>query len=191
MMPPSACIRRRPSLGAGGAQGFTVIELLVVMVLLGTLMVVGAPSFMEARRNATLSDAVSDLALATGTARSAALKTGRTAYVQANDTSVGWSSGWFVYIDNNWNQAFDSGTDEVVLQREALATEITVTPTASTPFAAGYVLFDANGFPKLKSGASGQGAMVMAVTGRSTTVIVDTSGRLRSCKTGAAGCSAI
>lgn len=179
----------RHSLPSTG-RGFTLIELLVVIAMVSFVMMLAAPNFVEARRNAQLADAVSQLSLAAGTAKSAALKTGRTAYVQVNNTGTGWSSGWFVFVDNNWNQTYDAG-DEVLLQKEALPADISVTPTASTPFAAGYLLFDANGFPKLKAGGSGQGSMAMAVTGRSTTVIMDTSGRLRSCKTGTAGCSAV
>ena len=187
-MKPCPLLLHRPLPSTG--RGFTLIELLVVIAMLSFMMMLAAPNFVEARRNAQLADAVSQLSLAAGTAKSAALKTGRTAYVQVNNTSTGWSSGWFVFVDNNWNQTYDTG-DEVLLQKEALPVDIAVTPTASTPFAAGYILFDANGFPKLKAGGSGQGSMTMAVTGRSTTVIVDTAGRMRSCKTGSAGCSTV
>ena len=91
--------------------GFTLIELMVTVAIGTVLMVVAAPNLIQFRKNAQLSDAVSNLILATGTAKSAALKTGRDAYVVRNDNAMGWSSGWFVFVDNNWNQQYDAGTD--------------------------------------------------------------------------------
>ena len=175
------------------ALGFTLIELMVTVSIGTVLMLVAAPNLIQFRKNAQLSDAVSNLILATGTAKSAALKTGRDAYVVSNVNALGWSSGWFVFIDNNWNQQYDAGTDEVVLSHNAITPEITITTPGTTAFSAGYVLFNGSGFPKTKAGAAGNGTLVMALpapNGRSSSIVIDTAGRVRSCITGAAGCSA-
>lgn len=168
--------------------GFTLIELLMTIVIAAILMVVAAPSFMQIRRNAELSDAVSNFITATGTAKSAALKTGRDTYLVVNDGLVGWKSGWFVFIDNNWDQDYNEGTDDVLLRHDELSGDVTVTTPGVTALSSGYLRFNGSGFPKTKAGAAGNGTLVMAITGRSSSIVVDTAGRVRSCKTGSAGC---
>jgi type IV fimbrial biogenesis protein FimT len=172
------------------ARGFTLIELLVTIAIAAVLMLVAAPNFVQFRRNAQLSDAVSNLILSAGTAKSNALKTGRNTFVQVNDTGVGWRSGWFVFVDNNWNNQYDIASDTVVMRHDALVADITVTPTASTTFADGYLMLNGNGFPKTKAGGIGNGTLTLSVTNKSSNVIMDTAGRVRSCKTGTTGCSA-
>ena len=175
------------------ARGFTLVELMVTIAIGVLLMLVAAPSLIEFRRNAQLSDAVSNLILATGTAKSAALKTGRDAYVVATSSGQGWKSGWFVFVDNNWNQQYDAGVDEVILSHDAISSDVTITTPGTTAFSAGYVLFNGSGFPKTKSGGIGNGTLVMALpapNGRSSSVVIDTAGRVRSCTTGSAGCAA-
>lgn len=172
-------------------RGFTMIELLVVVALLSVMMLVGAPSFLQYRRNADLADAVSNVIIAAGNARAAALKSGRNAFLQVNNIGTGWSSGWFVFVDNNWNNQYDVDTDELVVSHSALSSDLSATSSAGSTLASGYLLFNAAGFPRTKAGASGNGTVTFTTDGRSTNVIVDTSGRLRSCKVGTAGCTAM
>lgn len=175
-------------------RGFTLIELLIVTALLSVLMVLGAPNFMQYRRNADLSDAVSNLVMAAGNAKSAALKSGRNAIVQVRNAGTGWTSGWIVFVDTNWNNAYDAGTDELVMSHDALSNDLSATPAAGTTLAAGYLLFNAGGFPRTKTSTetnTPNGSLTLATTGRSTNVIVDNSGRLRTCKVGTTGCAAL
>ena len=143
--------------------GFTLIELMVTIAVGVVLVLVAAPNLIQFRKNAELSDAVSNLILATGTAKSAALKTGRDTYVVLNNSTLGWSSGWFVFVDNNWNQQYDAGTDEVLLSHDAISSDVTITTPGTTAFSAGYVLFNGSGFPKTKAGGVGNGTLVMAL----------------------------
>lgn len=194
--PDLRCSTARPGNGPICPQrlnGFTLIELLVTIAIGVVLMLVAAPSLVQFRKNAQLSDAVSNFILATGTAKSAALKSGREAYVVRNDNTLGWQSGWFVFVDNNWDQQYTAGTDELVLKHDAISSDITITTPGTTALSAGYLLFSGSGFPKTKTGGVGNGTLVMALpdpNGRSSSIVVDTAGRVRSCKTGSAGCSA-
>jgi type IV fimbrial biogenesis protein FimT len=172
------------------SQGFTLIELLVTLAIGTILMLVAAPSFVDYRRNSELSDAASSLVLAAGSAKSAALKSGRNVFVQAAVTADGWRSGWFVFSDTNWNNQYDAATDELIMQHEALSNDLTVVAGAGTPFADGYLMFSGAGFPRIKPGTGvGNGSVTLSSPKRSTTVIVDATGRIRSCKTGAPGCA--
>lgn len=163
--------------------GFTLIELLVTIAIATVLMLVAVPSFVEFQRNAQLSDAVSNFISAANTARANAMKQGLNTYMVPNNTGTGWSSGWMVYTDSNWNQAYDAGTDEVVLRHDALSVDVTLNiPTASS-LTDGYLLFNGSGYPRLKTGSFGGATIVMSNTSRSSSIIIDPAGRVRSCKT--------
>ena len=175
-------------------SGFTLIELMVTIAIGVTLMLVAAPNLIQFRKNAQLSDAVSNFILATGTAKSTALKTGRNTYIVRKVNALGWSSGWFVYVDNNWNNQYDAGTDDVILSHDAISSDITVTTPGTTAFSDGVLLFNGSGFPKTKDGSLGNGTLIMALpspNGRSSSIVIDTAGRVRSCVTGTAGCTAL
>lgn len=175
-------------------SGFTLIELMVTIAIGVLLMVVAAPNLIQFRKNAQLSDAVSNLILATGTAKSAALKTGRNTFVVSKVNALGWSSGWFVFVDNNWNNQYDAGTDDVLLSHDAISSDITVTTPGTTAFSDGVLLFNGSGFPKTKDGSLGNGTLIMALpspNGRSSSIVIDTAGRVRSCVTGTTGCTAL
>ena len=172
------------------SRGFTLIELLVTLALAVVLMVVAVPSFVEFRRNADLSDAVSSFIMASGAAKSAALKTGMNAVVEVNVQAEGWRSGWFVYLDRNLNGVYNIGTDEVILERGALPLDIATTTPSATTLSAGYLMFSGSVFPRLRNGTLVPGGTLeMANPRRSSTILVDASGRVRSCKTLSAGCS--
>ncbi len=174
------CCRQR-------VAGFTLIELMVTLAIGVLLMVVAAPSFVQVRKNGQLADSVNSLVMAANAAKSAALKTGRDSYIVVNDSTAGWRSGWMVFTDNNWNQQYDAGMDDVLLTREALDGTIAVT-TPSLPFSEGYLRFNGAGYPRLKSGSASDSRLVMANDSRSSTIVVSVTGRVRSCKTGDAGC---
>ena len=170
--------------------GFTLIELLITMVIGTTLMLVAVPSFVEFQRNSRLSDAVSTFIGAANAARANAMKQGLNTYlVPISGTGSNWSSGWMVYADTNWNKVYDAGTDTVILSHEAPGADVSLVPSTGSSFADGYLMFNGSGYPRLKNGGFGAGTMVMSnITPRSSSIIVDSSGRVRSCKTGSTGC---
>ena len=97
-----------------------------------------------------------------------------------------------VYADTNWNGVYDAAVDTVVVSHEAPGTDITIAPSSGSSLAASpnsYLLFNGSGYPRLSNGGFGGGTMVMSnATPRSSSIIIDSSGRLRSCKTGSTGC---
>lgn len=182
--------RTRQHLGAGlcGRQvGFTLIELLVTIAIATLLMMVAVPSFVTFQRNAQLSDAVSNFVAAANAARANAMKLGLNTYVVPNSTTTGWSSGWMVYADANWNEAYDAASEEVILRHEALSADITVTVPSGNSLAGSdpYLMFNGSGYPRLKTGAFGGATMKMSnISPRSSSIIIDPAGRVRSCQAG-------
>lgn len=171
--------------------GFTLIELLITMAIGTTLMLVAVPSFIDFQRNARLSDTVSNFLSAANTARSNSMKQGFNSYLVPLDSGTNWSVGWMVYTDKNWNQVYDAA-DELVLRHDSLDPDINITYTSPTSsLANGYLLFNGSGYPRMKTGgAIANQTMVIkhSKTLRSSSIIVDVPGRVRSCTTGSTGC---
>ena len=171
--------------------GFTLIELLITLAIGTTLMLVAVPSFVDFQRNARLSDAVSSFISAANAARANAMKQGLNTYlVPMSGTGTNWSSGWMVYADTNWNGVYNAGVDTVILTREAPGSDVILEPKPGSNLADGYLLFNGSGYPRLKNGGFGAGSIVMRnVSPRSSSIIIDSAGRLRSCKTDSTGCA--
>lgn len=172
--------------------GFTLIEILVTMALAATLMALAVPSFAIFLQNSRLSDAVGNFMSATSTARANSMKFGLHTYLVPNDVSVGWSSGWYVFTDKNWDKAYTAGTDDLVLSHEAIASDVTIivngTTGGSNSLFDKYLLFNGSGFPQLKAGGFANGTLEMQIATRTIRIIFDQTGRVRSCNIKSTGC---
>lgn len=168
--------------------GFTLVELMVTITIATILMAVATPSYRQFVSNSRLSEAVSEFMSAVNAARGNAIKQGRNTYLVPLD-GTSWSSGWRVYADVNWDKVYTAGTDELVLESVAPNTELTITTPTANSLASGYLLFNGSGYPKLMSGGLATGKIVMANAYRSSTVNIDGTGRVRSCKTELASCN--
>ena len=172
--------------------GFTLVELMVTIAIATILMMVAVPSFVQFRQNAALSDAVSNFISAANAARANAMKSGLNTYMVPS-TGTSWSSGWRVYGDANWNQTYDADADLLVLSYGSLDSGITVTVPGTTggpnSLVDAYLRFNGSGYPRLKvDDGVANGRIVMRNSARSSTIIFDQIGRVRSCKTGSTGC---
>lgn len=167
--------------------GFTLVELMVTITIATILMMVATPSYRQFVSNSQLSEAVSEFMSAVNAARGNAIKQGRNTYLVPLD-GANWSSGWRVYADVNWDGVYTAGTDELVLESAAPSSELTITTPTVNSLASGYLLFNGSGYPKLTGGGLATGKIVMANAYRSSTVNIDGTGRVRSCKTGSTGC---
>ena len=154
-------VSRRPR-GSGPAPGFTMIELMVVVVVLSVLLTVAVPSF-EASMNANrLAGASNELMASLQTARMEAVK--RNARVglclskDSNSTAPVCSTddidGWIVFTDVNKNGAYDAG--ETLLRTSTIPSPKVVVQTSATPD--GVVVFRSDGFAYAADGSLLNGA---------------------------------
>lgn len=175
----------RHSGNARFSRGFTIIELMFVLVLLAVLTTLAAPSYRSFMINKELSSASSDFLIAMMQARSDALRLGQpVAVLPTNGTS--WDGGWYLsVVDTNCAPVGDAFG-----KREALDSNITIKSTTSQSFAHSNPSFtySAVGFPVTScaspyySGAM-DGAIVFEAseTARERQVIVSKTGRARVC----------
>jgi len=175
-------------------RGFTLVELMVTLALVSVLMMIAVPSYISFSRNSQLSDVISNFVAGFNAARSNSMKLGLNTLMIPQNTSTGWSSGWMIFTDTNWDNSYTAGTDTLIAEHPAIPARAGITVTvigdSSSPnsLAANYLLFNGSGFPKLKSGNFSNGSIVFNNVDRSTTIIYSQAGRIRSCKTGDSGC---
>ncbi len=100
------------------AQGFTLIELIVTVVVLGVALAVAVPSFANLVRNQRLTGTANDLAGTLARARSEAVATGAPTRVcpstnpTANNPCTGgndYTNGWILAVDADGDGAINTG----------------------------------------------------------------------------------
>ncbi len=115
---------RPPGLhGRGRAGGFTLLEALVVLALLGILVAMAAPAMTDLRVRHQLQAQAEGLLDSLVLARSEALRRQQRVSLCARATDVScdahgqWHQGWLVFVDTNNNALRDEG--EVVIDVHA------------------------------------------------------------------------
>lgn len=122
------------------ARGFTLIELLVTITVLGVLLAVGVPSFMDTIRNNRLAAASNELVSALVLARNEAItrriqisvctRNGNTC--ASGSGSTDWSRGWLVFTDDLApSGALDAPTDVMLRATDAID-GVSMTSTVSS-----------------------------------------------------------
>ena len=132
-------------------SGFTFIELLVTLVIAGTLVAIGLPSFGSLMERTKLTNTTNDYIYSLHKARSEAVKrvtgaglcpsTNSMATDAACDDGAPYSSGWLVYADEDNNRVFDAG-EEILHRIESRSTGFTFT---SSDVFVNQVYFDESG----------------------------------------------
>ena len=134
---PLARVRPRRAL----VRGFTLIELMVTVTVVGILTMIAAPSFSTAIINNRLSNYANNFIAAVQLARSEATKRNATVQIcrraRATDSATtpscassgSWQAGWFVWVDTSGDGNLQAS--EILREQEALSTDFTFCTLAS------------------------------------------------------------
>lgn len=88
---------RRNAAGANAlARGFTLVELMIVVVLVSTLLGLGVPLFRDFIKDQRARTTSSDLSIALMLARSEAIKRNDTVTLEPANDGDDWSVGWTI-----------------------------------------------------------------------------------------------
>ena len=104
--------------------GFSLIELMVVLVVAGIVLAIGVPSFNSQVKNSRLTSAINQVVAAMHLSRSEASKRRIPVVMCTSSNSLegdgascdgiaSWKDGWLVFADLNSNDTFD-GADEII-----------------------------------------------------------------------------
>jgi type IV fimbrial biogenesis protein FimT len=123
------------------SAGFTMTELLVVMVVIGILAAIGAPSYIYVSTSNRISSEINGLLGDMQFARSQAVKEGQTVTVCASSSPYtactgspggsAWQNGWIVFLDANGNQQVDAGETILRVQPAFSGTDTFVASVAT------------------------------------------------------------
>jgi len=144
--------------------GFTILELMVVVAIVGILMAVAVPAMGNFIRNGRITAAANDVMAALHFTRSEAIKrrqpvtlcTSANAILASNQANTNatcadseFLTGWIVFVDLNQNGQREAG-DTILLNHAPMNAQITAASSAD-PFLVTYLL---NGFALNPNGAS-------------------------------------
>jgi type IV fimbrial biogenesis protein FimT len=119
------------------SNGFTLLELMVAIAVVGVLAAVAFPNFQSVIRSNRVATAHNELIGLVNLARSDAIRNNQGAAVCGSSTGTGcdgqWGSGMLAFSDSNGDGAFSAG--EPVLRYSGVKRAMTVTgPSAMIAF---------------------------------------------------------
>ena len=134
-------------------SGFTLLELLTTVAVVSIVLSLGVPNFQSFVKNNRLRTQTNLLVLDINYARSEAIKRGeklvlcRSINTQnvnptCSGTAKSWSAGWLLFVSNDANNSYDSGTDILLKRTELSSPGITFTSNSEATLS---LLFNGDG----------------------------------------------
>lgn len=186
---------------AAASRGFTLIELLVTIALIGILLGIAAPSFITFQRNSELTTTVNSFLAAASAARAEAMKRGLNAYVVPR-TAGNWATGWVAFVDGGATATADNVASRATTSNAAdirvttadpiparVSVQIVSDATAFNQAGVYYLRFNGQGYPTSFAGGFSGGAVQFTNGITTRRVVMNSSGRLRSCGSTDADCT--
>lgn len=164
--------------------GFTLVELVTVLVIAAVLLMVAVPSMIAFRRSSELNAVTNGLLAAINAARTEAMRRGTRVELVPN-AADDWATGWRVFVDADLDGALSSG-DPVLLQQALPAGAPWYVVGTGTAAGGGdkYLLFDGSGYARSKAGAFSASTITIQrvdATDGTRLVKLARTGRVRSC----------
>jgi type IV fimbrial biogenesis protein FimT len=159
-------------------RGFTLIEMIVVLSIIGIVLGIAIPSFTSFIRSNRLTTTANDFVSALTLARSEAVTRGvtvtmcKSASLSACVTTGNWDQGWVVFMDPN-NDGAIASTADILRVHEALSGNATLIKTGSETNRISYA---PTGFPSMLV----TGTVTLTIGSSVINIILNNTGRVRT-----------
>ncbi|RTZ60980.1 MAG: hypothetical protein DSZ32_02655 [Gammaproteobacteria bacterium] len=161
--------------------GFTLLELIITLAIVGVLLVIAIPSFKSLRTETRLTALTNELISAYRLARNRAIhsnkrvtlcrsKDGATCY-----TGQGWNDGWMVF-EEFANYAVREPDEIILLVHEPVTGGLTISANAPVK---DYISFTPAGYALYKNGGFVAGTITVAAGASFRKIILGSGGRVR------------
>lgn len=174
-----ACLVRRGERRCG----FTLVELITAVAILGVLIGIGVPALSAMTRDARLSAFTNELHTAITLARSEAIRRGHRVTLCVSrdglqctaDATAGWESGWVMFPDPDGNilRAVD---EQLIRSRGAADAGLMARGNGTL---ARYISYMPSGATRSATGALQMGTVKVCGNDRQRSVVINAAGRVR------------
>jgi type IV fimbrial biogenesis protein FimT len=147
-------------------RGFTLLELMITVVIVGILTAIGVPALSSMLDNSKISQGADMLIASLGVARGQASElNARVAVCRSTDGAAcsgtgDWRAGWIVFVDKGTIGTKDSA-DQILLVQPALKEGGLISPSGNV---AGYISYLSNGQTRTIAGAALNGSLYVCGT---------------------------
>ena len=165
-------------------SGFTFVELLVTLVIVGVLIGVGVPALSAMTRDARLTAFTNELHAAISLARSEAIRRGqrvtlcvsRDGLQCSSDATTGWESGWVMFPDRNGDIV--RGADEQLIRSRGAA-DAGLSARGNGTLAR-YITYMPSGATRSATGALQMGTLRICEDDSQRALVINAAGRVRA-----------
>ena len=161
--------------------GFSIIELMVILLIAGILLAIGIPSFRAMIQNHRLITATNALFMAVNLTRSEAIHRGVRVDMVPSGDGTKWTNGWVIFIDEDNDQRLDAN-ETLIYSHDELNRDVRITPSF-TDSKVQYIAY--NGTGRTRTNANSQtsqsGNWLLETGTQSRKVVINFLGRARVC----------
>jgi len=162
-------------------EGFSIVELMVILLIAGILLAIGIPSYQAMIQNHRLITATNALFMAVNLTRSEAIHRGVRVDMVPAGGGAKWTNGWVIFIDEDNDQRPDKN-ETVIYSHGELHRDVRITPSF-TDSKVQYIAF--NGTGRTRTNANSQtsqsGNWLLEAGSKSRKVVINFLGRARVC----------